>query len=298
MRTWTHLAAATGLLASSAAAQRLGPRDVDTLPSRPPQLRAAYGTDSLQFGELRLPSGPGPFPVAVVIHGGCWTKGFATIRNTAAVASALLDDGIATWNIEYRQMGDPGAGWPGSFTDVGAGIDYLRTLAATHPLELGNVVLIGHSAGAHLALWGAGRPHLAATSRVRGPDPLIVRAAVAIDGPGDLGSLVGPDARICGKPVIAPFMGGTPDEVPDRYLEASPKAILPFGARQYLVSAAVLTLADAKAYQDAARARGDSAAVLNVTTGGHFGVIAPGTPFWQPVHQFIREAFGLPRRIP
>lgn len=280
---------------AAASGRRLGPRDVDTLPSRPAQLRAAYGTDSLQFGELRLPSGPGPFPVAVVIHGGCWTKGFATLKNTASAASALLDEGIATWNIEYRQMGDPGAGWPGSFTDVGTGIDYLRTLAATYPLDVGRVVVIGHSAGAHLALWGAGRPHLAAASSVRGPNPLIVRAAVAIDGPGDLGSLIGPDARICGKPVIAPFMGGTPDQVPDRYREASPKAMLPLGAHQYLVSAAVLPLADAEAYETAARARGDSAAVLHVPAGGHFGVIAPGTPFWPPVREFIRRAFGLPR---
>ena len=221
---------------------------------------------------------------------------FRHLKNTAAVASALLDDGIATWNIEYRQMGDPGAGWPNTFTDVGAGIDYLRTLAAKYPLDVGNVVVIGHSAGAHLALWGAGRPRLPAQSIVRGQHPLTVRAAVAIDGPGDLGSLVGPDARICGKPVIAPFMGGTPDEAPDRYRDASPKAMLPLGVPQYLVSAAVLSLADAQAYQTAARAGGDRAEVLSVTTGGHFGVIAPGTPFWQPVYEFIREAFGLTRQ--
>ena len=286
------------VLSEQLVGRRLGPRDIDTLPSRPPQLRTAYGADSLQFGELRLPSGPGRFPVAVLIHGGCWTKGFATLRNTAAVASALLDDGIATWNIEYRQMGDPGAGWPNTFTDVGAGIDYLRTLAAKYPLDLGNVAVIGHSAGAHLALWAAGRRHLTTQSIVRGPNPLAVRAAVAIDGPGDLGSLVGPDAKICGKPVIAPLMGGTPDEVPERYREASPKAMLPLGVRQYLVAAAVLALPDAQAYETAARARGDSARVLSVTSGGHFGVIAPGTPFWRPVHEFIREAFGLPRRVP
>jgi hypothetical protein len=69
--------------------------------------------------------------------------------------------------------------------------------------------------------------------------------------------------------------------------------MLPLGVRQYLVSAAVLTPADAQAYETAARARGDSATVLSVTTGGHFGVIAPGTPFWPPVHEFIRQAFGM-----
>jgi pimeloyl-ACP methyl ester carboxylesterase len=293
MRIWMNVIAVTCLGVSSLSAQRIGPRDVDTLPSRPPQLRAAYGSDSLQVGELRLPSGVGPFPVAVVIHGGCWTKGFATLRNTAAVASALVDDGIATWNVEYRQAGDAGGGWPNTFLDVGAAVDYVRTLAAKYPLDLGRVVLIGHSAGAHLALWAAGRPHLASGSSVRGQNPLTVRAAVAIDGPGDLGSLVGADARICGKPVIAPLMGGTPATVPERYHDASPKEMLPLGVRQYLVSAAVLTPVDAQAYETAARARGDSATVLSVTTGGHFGVIAPGTPFWPPVHEFIRQAFGM-----
>ncbi|HKA47074.1 MAG TPA: hypothetical protein VKD68_02855 [Methyloceanibacter sp.] len=67
-----------------------------------------YGSNALQFGELRLPKGNGLFPVAVVIHGGCWTKGFATLRNTAPLASALAAKGIATWNIEYRQVGDNG----------------------------------------------------------------------------------------------------------------------------------------------------------------------------------------------
>lgn len=279
---------------SSLPAQQLRPRDVDTLPSRAPDLRDAYGPDSLQFGELRIPrSGVAPFPVAVVIHGGCWTKGFATLRNTAAVASALADEGIATWNVEYRQMGDPGAGWPNSFLDIGAAVDHLRALAKPWSLDLSRVVVLGHSAGAHLALWAAARPRLAEGSVVRGRDPLHVRAAVAIDGPGDLASLLGPDARICGKPVIAPFMGGTRVEMPGRYREASPIEMLPIGVRQYLVSAAVLSAAAARAYESAARTAGDSVTVLVAPEGGHFGVIAPGTPFWPPVRDLIRSAFGL-----
>ena len=296
MRLLIGIAVAICLTATSSLAQRLGPRDVDTLPSRAPQLRSAYGSDSLQFGELRMPSGSGPFPVAVIIHGGCWTRGFATLKNTAAVASALIDDGIATWNIEYRQVGDPGGGWPNTFLDVGTGIDYLRTLAARYPLDLSRVVFIGHSAGAHLALWAGGRVHLASGSTIRGLTPLAARAAVAIDGPADLASLIGPDARICGKPVIAPLMGGTPEAVPERYRDGSPRAMLPLGVRQYLVGATVLTAADAQSYDTAARAAGDSVSVLVDTTGGHFGVIAPGTPFWPPVHTIILQAFGLPLR--
>ncbi len=191
-------------------------------------------------------------------------------------------------------MGNPGGGWPNTFHDVGAGVDYVRILARQHPLDLDRVVLIGHSAGAHLALWAAGRPQLASASTIRGQNPLVVRAAVAIDGPGDLGSLVGRDARICGAPVIAQLMGGTPADVPERFRAASPKEMLPLRLRQYLVSATVLTGNDARTYQSAARAAGDSASVLVVTDGGHFGVIAPGTSSWPPVRAFIRQAFGLP----
>src|SRR5262245_47156086 len=106
------LAASLGLAVADARPQGFGPRDVDSLPSSKPTLVAAYGTDSLEFGELRLPPGRGPFPVVVVIHGGCWRAGFATLRNTAALASALTAKGVATWNIEYRQVGNPGGGWP------------------------------------------------------------------------------------------------------------------------------------------------------------------------------------------
>ena len=72
-----------------AQAQNMDPRDVDALRSDPPKLVAHYGPGPLQVGELRLPAGVGPFPVVVVVHGGCWTKGFATARNTAALATAL-----------------------------------------------------------------------------------------------------------------------------------------------------------------------------------------------------------------
>ncbi len=281
--------------ATTATAQRLRPRDVDTLPSRAPDAVVSYGSDSLQVGELRLPKGQGPFPLVVVIHGGCWTRGFATRRNTAAVASALVDDGVATWNVEYRQAGDPGGGWPNSYLDIASAVDHARTLATRYPIDTSHVVVIGHSAGAHLALWAAARHTLPASSVVRGGSPLRVRAAVAIDGPGDLAGLVGRDAQICGRPVIAPFMGGTPSEVATRYTEGSPLARLPFGAAQYLVSATVLTASEAEAYKAAAQRAGDSVTLLDAPEGGHFGVIAPGTRFWPPVAALIKQAVGIRR---
>jgi acetyl esterase/lipase len=116
-------------------AEVIGPRQVDTLPASNPTRVQQYGSDALEFGELRLPEGKGPFPVVVVIHGGCWTKGFATLRNTAAIASELTKSNVATWNIEYRQVGDAGGGWPGTFRDWGAATDYLRVLGKSYPVR-------------------------------------------------------------------------------------------------------------------------------------------------------------------
>jgi hypothetical protein len=36
------------------------------------EFRIPYGDDPLQFGDLRIPVGPGPHSVAILLHGGCW----------------------------------------------------------------------------------------------------------------------------------------------------------------------------------------------------------------------------------
>jgi acetyl esterase/lipase len=279
------------IAAGSTHAREMSPKDVDALPSSMPTAISQYGADALQMGELRLPAGKGPFPVAIVVHGGCWTKGFATRRNTAAMATALTKRGIATWNIEYRQVGEAGAGWPGTFQDWGAAADHLRKLARPHRLDLARVVAVGHSAGAHAALWLAARHRLPPTSEVRGANPLQMKAAVAIDGPGDLEPFIGFDAEVCGKPVIAPLMGGTPDTVPARYAQGTPARLLPHGAPQYLVATAVLTPEAAAAYTASATAKGDRVETISPAGADHFNIIAPGEPQWSEVEALILKAF-------
>jgi len=286
------LTAATLLLPPTLFAQNLGPRDIDALPSTKPMAVLAYGTGPLQFGELRLPEGKGPFPVAVVIHGGCWTKGVATLQNTAPISSDLTKSGIATWNIEYRQVGDEDGGWPGTFLDWGAAVDDLRKLAKTYPLDLSRVVVVGHSAGAHAALWVAARHRLPADSEIGGADPLPIKAAVALDGPCDLIGFVGMDEEIWGMRAVVPLMGGTPAEQPTRYAQASPQALLPLGQPQFLISANPLNAAKAQEYQKLARAKGDRVEVLSIDTG-HFELIAPGQAAWTSVKRVILDqAFG------
>ena len=109
-------------------------------PLPPAGERIAYGPETSQFGELRLPqSAKGPAPVVVLIHGGCWLADF-DYAYMSHLAAALSAEGHATWTIEYRRLGEDGGGWPNTFTDVGAAIDHLRELAKTRPLDLDRVV--------------------------------------------------------------------------------------------------------------------------------------------------------------
>lgn len=282
---------ATVLLASAPQERpMLGPPDLETLPVTAPTLVEPYGSDPLQFGQLRLPDGPGPFPIAIVIHGGCWTRGFEDVGGTAPIASALTARGIATWNIEYRQIGHEGGGWPGMFLDLGAAADHLRILAQTQPLDLNRVVTVGHSAGAHGALFVASRGKLPADSEIRGADPLPVQAAVAIDGPGDIRTMMnGVDEMICGMPVMEPLFQGTAAERPERYRQSNPAENLPLGVPQYLVASTVLQPDAAEGYRAAAIAAGDVAEVLKLENAGHFNMIAPGEPSWTEVETLIVE---------
>ena len=83
--------------------------------------RIFYGKDLTQFGDLRIPNGSGPFPVAIIVHGGAWGSAVA-LHYTSALAAALTCAGFATWNYEYRRIGG-GGGWPQTYHDVGNGAD-------------------------------------------------------------------------------------------------------------------------------------------------------------------------------
>src|SRR5579875_2539599 len=135
-------------------------RDILFTPAPTADERIFYGDDDeVQFGDLRLPSGPGPHPVVMTIHGGFWRAAF-DLQYMGLICNALRGAGIATWNVEYRRVGQPGGGWPGTFRDVARAADHLRALAPRYSLDLARVVALGHSAGGHLALWLAARPRI------------------------------------------------------------------------------------------------------------------------------------------
>jgi acetyl esterase/lipase len=263
--------------------QFLSPEQVDRLPSSPADRRIHYGSEPFQFGDLRLPSASATsHPVAVVIHGGCWTYRHGDLRaglqNTAPLASALTHRGIATWNIEYRQIDIPGGGWTGTFEDAANAIDYLRVLAEPYALDLKRVLIVGHSAGGHLGTWAAARHRLPRQSHFLFEDPLSVAGVVNLAGVVDLEAILHCTAWV--EPAVTTLIGGSPAEVPDRYRLASPAHLLPLEVKQVLFYGAQDTAVPpwlGQQYADAARKTGDDVTFASIENTSHFELIAPGS---------------------
>lgn len=289
----TH-AAGTDVTATHAAAPASGhlltAPELLAIPHSAPDHRIAYGNDSSQFGELRLPAGAGPFPVAVLVHGGCWRE-FSAASSIAPVADALRADGIATWNIEYRRLNQPGGGWPGTYLDVGRAIDHLRGLAEPYHLDLGRVVVLGHSAGGHLAIWVAARRRLPATSPLYRPDPLPISGVVDLSGAPDMAYPMPSLPTACGEDVVLAMLGGTPQTVPERYAQVSAIDMLPLGVPQALIWGALddqVPLSLAERYVAAARKAGDRVQFVVDSTAGHFEPASPRSRLWPAVHGAVR----------
>lgn len=256
--------------------------------SLPADARIAYGPADQHFGELRLPSGAGPWPVAVVVHGGCWMS-MADHDYMDPVAAALTEAGWATWNVEFRALDQEGGAWPGIFQDLADAVDHLRTVAEDHPLDLERVVAVGHSSGGHLALWAASRPRIPEGAELHAPEPLPLRGVVGLAAIADLEHYhaMGIDWDDgCGD-ASTRLLGGTPPpEAPERVAQASPAALLPTGVPQLL-----LTGVDDRAvppehgdhYAAAAARAGQDATHHRIGASAHFEIVTPGTPAWQEV---------------
>lgn len=256
----------------------------------------SYGAHPDQMGDLRIPAGPGPHPVALLLHGGGWRSHWARDLMDG-IAVDLTGRGFATWNAEYRRVGVTGGGWPQTFEDVGAATDALDELARTRPLDLDRVVAIGHSAGGHLALWAAARPKFAEGAvgcrpRVR------VSAVVSIAGVCDL--VEAAEAGIS-RGAVVELLGGTPIAVSDRYAATSPVAFLPIGVPQLLAHGEAddrVPVDMSASYHKAARGKGDLAEFVVLERADHFAVIDPGTHAWGVIVTHLAtmlEACGWPR---
>jgi acetyl esterase/lipase len=220
-----------------------------------------YGRHRSQVAELSLPDGPGPHPVAALIHGGCWRPRYDR-HLMDDLATDLAARGWAAWNMEYRRVGPrAGGGWPATFDDVAAAVEAL-------PIEASRIVAMGNSAGGQLAVWAAGRT--------------AVTGVVSQAGALDLRELwrLGTSDH-----VVRQLLGGAPDEVPERYEAASPR--VPVGVPTLLVHGARDEDVPVSMSRDFAAVTGDGCDLVIIDDEGHYEHLEPGSRCWQAVVEWL-----------
>jgi len=260
-------------------------------PSPAADARIFYGDDLFSFGDLRLPHRAGPHPIVVVIHGGFWRSQY-DLQHIGPLCAALTANDIATWSIEYRRLGNPGGGYPGTFLDVATAVNNLRETAPRYNLDLNRVVVMGHSAGGHLALWYAALNRVPHDSPIHIENPLTLRGVISLAGVSDL--RFASELKLSSG-VTNELIGGSPREYPERYAAASPIELVPLSVRQFLLHGTAdenVPFEMSQRYHDAARAQGDEVTLIRFSETGHFELIDPESHVWNRLLETVMNVLG------
>lgn len=252
-----------------------------------PDSTAAYGDHPDQLIDFYAPhtdAVPGVLaPLVVVLHGGAWRAPYDR-RHISPFADFLARRGFAVASVEYRrgsalpaQGGSAVAGrWPETFDDVAAALDALPALVreSLPGADPRRMVITGHSAGGHLALWGAARHLLPADAPWRTGRPAPLRGVVALAPIADFE--VADKLDVCGG-AARQLLGGE-EKFAERRPYADPSLLLPSGIATTLVQGRTdLTVpqAVAESYADAAAKAGEVVGLTLLEDVGHFPLIDP-----------------------
>lgn len=251
------------------------------LPSRaavePAVLR--YGEHPEQFIQVWPWPGAARRAVVALLHGGYW-RAYYGLDYLREIAEDLHRHGAVVFNIEYRRVGQPGGGWPGTFDDVRAALRFVTEHATRHGGDPAQLVLMGHSAGGQLALWSAGT--------LDRPPALVVSLAGVCD--------LGRAAELgLSDNAVAELLGGSPERHPLRYRQVDPAVQRPLagGARQLLVHGTEDTAVPIElstSYARRARALGADCSLLLPDGADHFDVVTPSHPVWPTLRERVLDA--------
>jgi len=262
----------------------------------PFDMQIRYGEYPSQFAELRFPNGRGPFPVLFVVHGGFWQSAY-DLSHIGHLCAAFTSKGIITCSIEYRRIGNPGGGWPGTFHDISlATRKIVQTTSSDLRFDHARTAILGHSAGGHLALWLAGSHRISKGSPLHIDQRQAITKAISLAGVSDLRLAW---KQNLGHGIVTRLMGGTPVEYPDRYNAGSPIDLLPTGASQALVHGTdddTVPASQSEAYVERAEKLGDWPALVKLSGVGHYELIDPESEAWPPVARAVLSLLDLDRR--
>jgi acetyl esterase/lipase len=237
-----------------------------------PSRRLSYGDAPSCFVDLWLPgtgNGGGDVPVVALLHGGYW-RARHDLRYLDPVAADLAERGWVAANVEYRRVGEPGGGAPGTFDDVLAALTVLRPAA-----------VIGHSAGGHLALWAA--PLLQ-------PAPVVVALAPVAD-------LADAHRRGLSHGAVAELLGSAEpsDAELAAWMPAQPVSptLLVHGTEDTDVPIE-LTHRLRERWGPHVHDRGSDSTVTYLEVGGadHFALTSPKHPAWGSVYGWLRTVLS------
>ena len=242
-------------------------RDITTIPPLPPEQRVRYGPEPSQFFDV-WPAKGSVRGVAVMIHGGFWRSRY-DLTHASHLCNALAAEGLSVANLEYRRVGEPGGGWPGSFNDV-----KLAVHAAAKHLG-GAPVVLGHSAGGHLALLMAS-------------EALQLRGVVALAPVADL--RLAHQLKLSNG-AVQEFLGVDPDQHPEILRDADPlqhatrvRAFLVHGLEDEIVP-----LQLSRNYVEARSADRTAPELVTMEGANHFDVIDPEAPAFSVVRECVRK---------
>jgi len=225
-----------------------------------------------------IPDGTGPYPAAVIVHGGAWVTGDKA-RSVRPLFQPLADGGVAWFSINYRlaRGSDPAslisleglASLTGASDDVRNAVEYVRAHATELNVDPTRIVLIGESAGAQLASMAALRPSPGKS----------VQAVVAFYSPSDLVKLVDTSARIPellrraikGSPLETMLMTGLKQLSPQTWVtKDAPPFLMIHGTADMLVP-----YEQSEGMCGALRGSGSNCELIAVNGAGH------GMNFWE-----------------
>lgn len=252
-----------------------------------------YGNHPSQFGVLRKPNLSGISPVVVTIHGGFWQSKYVLEENTP-LAEDLTRRGYATWNIEYRRVGEEGGGWPGTLTDVIDAVNHLTQLDESFQLDLSRVVILGHSAGGQLALWLGSRLNKVQTDEVGNNLLITIRGVISLAGVLDLRKMWEIHEEKGLNSPVASFIGGLPHEVSERYRFASPIELSPLHIEQILIHGELdrhVPVELSIEYHRKAIEKGGKVRLIVLPKVEHFMLIDPSSSAWNSVIDSLEQIY-------
>jgi acetyl esterase/lipase len=242
--------------------------DITSIPPLPTDESMSYGGDENQFFDVWRPQRGAILGTAVIVHGGFWRASY-DLGHASFLCAALAGSGVLTANLEYRRVGQPGGGWPGTFEDVIAGVKAVDEYLGSAP------VVIGHSAGGHLALRVAA-------------EPLPLRGVIALAPVADLHRAYELNLS---NGAVAEFLGGSPRTVPERYQAAcasqragSVRRIVVHGGNDKIVPISI-----SRAFVEDRKGDPVPPTLIEIPSAGHFDLIDPESDAWPIVLEVVLQ---------